>query len=196
MKTLCEYLALEGLWGPFSSWKSIPLKQNKKIAQTIERFQSRGKPTIISVDQLQANQKTIDGIVSLYFDDNIKLAPTGIRAPHLNLPVDDVARYSTYSRARGKTANMGFDKQTWDRLVASIKKEGIKAPIDIQISPGGYVDFLRTGHIPARGSDDVPPVGLLTGNNRIVIAKEIGLETVPVKFHYGDIISNKDIGNG
>lgn len=192
MFTFKDYLK-EAEWSALKSNKDERSEKQRQTALKIAQFKSRDNPKLISVDELDHKQRNIQSIADLYFHHNLQLKPTPPGVAHMKLPTKEVAQYAGYNRAPGKTANMGFSKEVWELLKSSIEREGIKVPIDIQISPGAYVDFLRTGHMAAQDSQDVSPVELLTGNNRIIIAKKLGLETVPVKFHYGNVISQKDL---
>ncbi|MGI0076650.1 MAG: hypothetical protein ACREAU_04490 [Nitrosopumilaceae archaeon] len=192
MITFKKYLK-EASWNPLKKDNTEQDEKKKRIALKVAQFKNRDAPKHISVDELDHKQKNIESIANLYFYHNMQLAPTPAGVAHMDLPTNEVAQYAKYERGPGKRDNMGFSREVWDQLKHSIEKDGLKVPIDIQISPGAYIDYLRTGHTPHHNSDDVPPVGLLTGNNRIVIAKKIGLETVPVKFHYGNTVSQKDL---
>lgn len=186
--TFKQFMIQEGLWKRNQEKRQQRAAAEQLNKERIQEFDKRGPPTIVPISKIPPEQRNINEIATLYFEENIQLAPTPDGVPHMHLPTDDVVKYSSYTRARGRGANMGFSVGQWDKLKDSIVREGIKTPIDVQISPGAYVDFLHTGHIPSVNSQDVAPVSLMTGNNRVVIAQELGIAQLPIKFHYGDVI--------
>lgn len=88
------------------------------------------------------------------FDDNV----------HAFVKLEDILPYKEYERSRERGRN---SPEEWDDLVASMKEKGWnpKSPLHMLIGKQGGV---KVGE----------------GNHRLAIAKQLGIQEIPVQFHF------------
>lgn len=81
-------------------------------------------------------------------------------------PVSDIDNYKEYNWSSNVFRNKGHKPEYWDELVEDIKKNGIKTPLTIIL--------YKHEHKAKLGE----------GNHRLGVAKQLGIEFLPVRFEY------------
>ena len=86
---------------------------------------------------------------------------------HALYSVEDLLPYREYKWSSEKFRGMYDDPRKWDNLVKSIEEEGVKETLIFQVGKNGVGKVAE-------------------GNHRLAIAKELGIDKVPVKFLFFD----------
>ena len=127
------------------------------ITEKFEWYRIKGKPTIKE-------------IAERYYDEGDKAHDSGQtktgRPYTIIASVKELDKYKEYDWNKKHFRKRDIEPEYWNKLVKSIKKEGIKEPI--------YLILYKNERRGRIGE----------GNHRLGVAKEIGLKEVPVIFEY------------
>ena len=126
----------------------------------------RSKSELIDVLKDKYGKGSIDHIVRLFAEHNILVADN----VEINAPVNELYKYREYDRDMVNGWTGKATQEEYDDLKQQIAAEGIKQ--------AATLDMTRNHD---NGNVEVK---LGEGNHRLKIARELGIDTMPLRFYY------------
>lgn len=116
-----------------------------------------------------ANSPKLDYIIGLFAHHNMVLVDSIV----MDFEPDEVWEYREYDRDPSSGFTGKLDSIEYTELKSDIEENGVKNPISLTM------ERLKSGF-----NDGDVKVYLGEGNHRLRIARELGLDKIPVRFNY------------